>query len=337
MDPLDHSVTDALRGWKTQFEAGIPMSASLELCAPVCRGSLARQSFQRAANMAASGGDFTTVLENLASILPPAERGALRAGFKHGRFEHTLGSVIEHRELWYRTRQRIRSKMILPAATLLLAAVIAPLPMLFSTGSVVLYFMCVGTPIGLGLAAWIAFSRIMQARAMNPTANSAGPLSASSLDRWLLGIPVVKNVERNRNLAEFAGLTSPLIGSGATLADALELSSEVLPNGFYRGDLAACAKATRGGSLLSDTLRPNERWPAEFLAAVAVGEKSGALEETMRHQAVQLRERYTAAVEQLGEWLPKIAYAIVALFIVVNILIIFTGYVSMLTDLSKGN
>jgi type IV pilus assembly protein PilC len=331
MDPLDPSVTEALRAWKTQYEAGVAMPENLELCASLCTSPSAKVGFLNASQASVRGADMRDVLKALDGVLPPAERGALSTGFKYGRFEHTLGALIEHRELWYRTRQRIRAKMILPAGTLLIASFVGPLPMLVTTGNVLLYIAMAGTPITVALVAWICFSQAMRARVMRPTAGEP----PGALDTWLLKVPVVKGVERNRNLAEFAGLTAPLIGSGATLVDTIQLCSEVLPNGYYRADLAGCAQVMRGGNPLHSTLKTGERWPPEFVAAIAVGEKTGALEETMQRQAVELRARYSMAIELLADWLPKIAYAIMALFIIVNIFMIFMGYVGMVMDLSS--
>jgi len=63
-----------------------------------------------------------------------------------------------------------------------------------------------------------------------------------------------------------------------------------------------------------------------------VGEKSGNLDETLKHYALQAREDYVRAVEAFGEWLPRVLYAIVCLYVIYNIFKLAAGYANMLNS-----
>ena len=56
-----------------------------------------------------------------------------------------------------------------------------------------------------------------------------------------------------------------------------------------------------------------------IVAAVAVGEKAGALDATLARLAEQTRGRYVVAVDRLGEWTPRLLYALICLFVIWNI------------------
>jgi hypothetical protein len=69
LDPLDRSVTEALRGWQVQYDAGIPPSEALHLAATVCRALAARAAFAEAAQRAARGAGGAELLASLVAVL----------------------------------------------------------------------------------------------------------------------------------------------------------------------------------------------------------------------------------------------------------------------------
>jgi type IV pilus assembly protein PilC len=155
------------------------------------------------------------------------------------------------------------------------------------------------------------------------------------MDRYKLELPVVKNVERNRCLAEFASVLSNLISAGVNITAALNTCSRAADNGIYRQAIARCAEVTKSGNPLSTALTPADLWPPEFVNAVDVGEKTGKLDEVLARYANQARDNYVRAVETFATWLPKVLYGLVALFIIYNIFKLALGYVSMLDQASR--
>ena len=320
-DPLDHSVTEALRGWQVQYDAGIPPSEALHLAATVCRALDARAAFAEAAQRAARGADAAELLAALEAVLPEGERAVLAAGFRNGRLDAALGSVVAKRELWHATRAKIRARLALPGIILLLAAFTIPLPGLVLGGSVGAYALSVAAPLAVAFAAWSLAGAAVRARMGSRVQGAqAAPAPASGLDRLLLNLPVVAGLERARNLGESAGLLADLLGAGVVLSEALATCARAAPNGEYRADLCRVAQQVLGGRPLTESLAPGRLWPADFCAALAVAERAGALEETCRRLGRQWREQYAAAIEQLGEWLPRLLYALIVLFVLWGIL-----------------
>jgi type II secretory pathway component PulF len=320
LDPLDPSVTEALRGWLVQYAAGIAPSQALELAAAVCRTQAARAAFAEAAQRAARGADAAELLAALEAVLPEGERAVLAAGFKSGRLDAALGSVVAKRELWHATRAKIRARLALPGFILLLAALIIPLPGLVLGGSMWAYALSVAAPLAVAFGVWGLAGAAVRARiASRVQSAQTAPAPVSGLDRLLLNLPVVAGLERTRNLGESAGLLADLLGAGVVLSEALATCANTAPNGAYRADLSRAARQVLGGRSLAQSLPPGRLWPADFCAALAVGEQAGALEETCRRLGRQHREQYAAAIEQLGEWLPRLLYVLLVLFVLLGI------------------
>lgn len=314
IDPLDESVTAALRAWQVQHGAGLSVAQTLESCATLCRTELARDCFRAASKRAADGVE--AMLGALRPVLSAAELALLAAGWEGGHVEQVLAGMTARRELWAQARRQMRSRLVLPLAMLLVAALVAPLPALFAGGGILAFLFSALAPLAVAFLLWRAGVSLLQARARRREAPVIEELPA---DRTLLGLPVVGEMERQRNLAEFAGLLGLLSGSGLPLSAALVACARAAPSSVYGQAIMRCAEGVGKGLPLSSALRDESVWPAPFAASVVIGEKSGTLDETLLRLGNEAREEYGRAVEKLSEWLPRIVYCLVALFVIVQI------------------
>lgn len=260
------------------------------------------------------------MLTALRPLLSAAEQSLLAAGWKGGRVEQVLAGMAARRELWARTRRRMRSRLLLPLAVLLIASLVAPLPRYFAGGGAAGYLFSALAPLAVAFLLWRAGVFLLQARARRREARVIEGLPA---DRLLLELPVVGEIERQMNLAEFAGLLGLLSGAGVPLNAALEACARAAPSSVYARGLMRCAGSIGQGRPLSSALLDESLWPAPFVSAVVVGEKSGALEATLLRLGNEAREEHGRAVEKLGEWAPKVVYALVALFVIWQIFQLF--------------
>src|SRR4051812_20229232 len=98
MDPLDHSVTEALRAWRLQQSSGVNVAEALTTSSAVCDFSEGRHCFEEAANRATKGGGIEHALDALRPLLSEGERAVLIAGWNSGRVEAMMDAVIAQRE-----------------------------------------------------------------------------------------------------------------------------------------------------------------------------------------------------------------------------------------------
>lgn len=337
-DPLDHSVTEALRAFRVQHSAGVAVARSMETCATVCTLPAGRDCFLDASMRADKGDSIESMMSALSPVLSEAERAIIAAGWNGGRIEAVLDSVVSQRELWEQARRRIKSQMILPFVVLFMAAFIAPLPSFIAgNSSMIEYLLSVAAPIGIGYFLWRLIQKALWSRKADSAfaGPNAPPAPPTNLDRYKLELPVVRNVERNRCLAEFASVLSNLIAAGVNITAALETCARAADNGIYRQAISRCAAVTKSGNLLTTSLTPADIWPPEFVNAVDVGEKTGKLDEVLARYADSARESYVRAVQTFAEWLPKLIYGVVALFVIYNIFKLALGYVNMLDSAMK--
>ena len=339
VDILDHSVTEALRSLRIQHASGISVEVSLTTCANMCTAPSGRNCFLEAAKRAQQGDSIESLMEALSPLLSESERATVAAGWNGGRIEAVLDSVVHQRELWYAARRRIRAQMIMPVVVLFIASFVAPLPGFIQNGSMTKYLISALVPLAICFFGWQWLAKVLWSR---PAERGAGalkgpPAPPTSMDGYKMRIPIMAAIERNRCLAEFSSCLSNLLAAGVPITSALETCSRAMSNGLYREAVAKAAEITKSGNLLTTALFPAELWPTEFVAAVNVGEKSGTLDETLARYADHARESYIRAVDAFAEWLPRIIYGIIALFVIYQIFSMFSEfYIKPINDALKG-
>jgi type II secretory pathway component PulF len=338
VDVLDHSVTEALRALRIQHSSGIAVEVSLTNCANMCTAPSGRNCFLDAAKRAQKGESIESLMDALTPLLTESERATVTAGWNGGRIEAVLDSVVNQRELWYSARRKIRAQMILPVLVLFIAAFVAPLPALIQNGSMAKYLLSALIPLGICFLGWQWLAKVLWSR---PAERGVGGLNSpppppTAMDGYKLRFPILAAVERNRCLAEFSSCLSNLISAGVTISSALETCARAMSNGLYRQSVAKAAEVTKGGNLLTTALFPVELWPTDFVSTVEVGEKSGTLDEVLARYSDHARDNYVRAVDAFAQWLPRIIYGVVALFVIYNIFVLAASYINMLNSAMNG-
>jgi type II secretory pathway component PulF len=201
---------------------------------------------------------------------------------------------------------------------LVAAAVIAPLPAFILGGNFFTFALSVAIPLGVAFGAWRVVAKFVRARQFSG-GTGEHPTPESGIDNALLSIPLIARFERLRNLCEFTSILGHLTGAGVLLSESLDVCASTLPNGRYRSAAARLADAARSGRPLTDALAGDQNWPIELTTALSVGEQTGTLEEACLRLANTYRDDYQRTVEQLADWLPRVLYALIALFVIFSI------------------
>lgn len=325
-DPLDRHVTDALNAWRVQEGAGVALEKSLITASRSCFSPTAQACFEEAAKRAADGAQPVKLLKAFEHILPPAERAVLAAGFRAGQIDRILGYLVAKREMWHAARARIRAKMVLPIALLVAAALIAPLPNLILGGSPIVYVLCAGIPLSVAFVVWRLVAGLIRARQFSGGAGE-NPAPESSVDRVLMAVPFLSRLERLNNLCDFTNVLGHLIAAGMLLSEALDVCARVLPNGRYRVAAEVLAKDVRSHTPLADAMSRSPIWPHELIAGIATGEQTGTLEEACVRLSNGYREEYQRSIEQVADWIPRLVYVLIALFIIAGIIVLVLSLV----------
>jgi type II secretory pathway component PulF len=116
----------------------------------------------------------------------------------------------------------------------------------------------------------------------------------------VLKIPVIKNVVKNYNLALFCRTFGTLLQSGLLIDEALSITSNVLKNQPYKKLLKNSIKEINKGVTLGDSLEARkDLFPPIVTRMIAVGERSGRLDETLLYLATFYETQVDLAIKGL--------------------------------------
>lgn len=320
-DPVDRHVTEALHAWRLQYDAGLDFDQALDTSGKIVTGP-ARRAFRRAADRVRRNDDLEAALGEMDAALPPADRAMIAAGWASGKLSLALDLVEQRRAMLRHARTEMRAGLVLPSLILVAAAFVAPsVPLILGEITLNRYLATALTPIGVlagAIAALTALNRL-RAWAAPKRGLDAVSLAGSPFDLLLLALPVVAAVERVRNRAVVATTLGMATQAGLLLLDALDLTESVTPNGVYRRAVRKMSKNVHTGGNISEVMT-GRLWPVEWRAMVEVGQTSGKLDEALVRLGKHAGDTYAAAIKQAGRWLPRLVYAAVMVYIILQMI-----------------
>lgn len=255
------------------------------------------------------------------------------AGLRSGLFSQLDGSLLRAAQasgclaaVYQRLAQRytqqarlaatVKSRLLLPAAVLLLALFIQPLPALvggqLSIGG---YLWGVLAPL-LVLSALYGMGRTLYLRR-----TYAAGARASRSDDWLVRLPVFGPALLRRNLRDFFDSLGLMLEAGMPMLDALPSACAVIRSAPLRKRFSGVQLAIQRGQSLAQALAALD-FPGHGLALglIRTGEASGTLPASLLNYAKVETQRLDSLTEQLATWLPRLLYVGVTLWVAYGLL-----------------
>lgn len=212
---------------------------------------------------------------------------------------------------------RIRSKMMMPTTTLVLALLIQPLPgLIVGTLSLGGYLVHLTLPLLAGIFFYQFAKYCWHA------------MSQSKRDPWLDGVesllrktPWFGSLYLRSNMRDFFEYLALMLEAGMPILDALPRAANTLRDGRLRLEFSELADRIRAGSSFARSLDlcpslANSR----ALALLHTGEESGTLPEMLMRFSAMETESINLSIQTLSDLIPKLIYALICAWIAYGIL-----------------
>lgn len=273
----------------------------------------ARQALAQATAALAKGTDLAKAGQN-SGVLLPWEARLVRAAAMGGRMESLYQRLSEHYASRARLFGRLKSRLVFPFLILTLATFVAPFPALFqgTIGPGGYLLRAVGPPLllygGLRLLAFVYRQQL---------ARETGATWAN----LLLAIPVLGGLLARQQRRDGLFSLLLLLESGVPILEALPLAGKSVADPLLRARFAGAAAALANGrSAVAETLsRYGVVDDPGAVALFASGEAAGRLDEVIHHQLRLWDAQLELQWDTLAEWLPRLFYAAVAIFMAASI------------------
>jgi general secretion pathway protein F len=258
----------------------------------------------------------------------------IRAGEHSGALEAVLKRLAEFTESQARLRSKILATMVYPIAMVCIGSVVMGIlftvvipkitRILAETNAVLPWY----TQVTIGVSSFIAgyWWAILAAAALGIWGFVRWKATGAGRERWdrfRLRAPIFGSVSRQIAVGRFARTLSTLLRSGVPLLTALDIVKNVMGNTRLAKVVDEARDAIREGESIAAPLKRSGEFPPLVHHMVAVGERSGALEEMLGTVADTYESQVEATINALTSLLEPlmiVTMGVVVAFIVFSVL-----------------
>jgi general secretion pathway protein F len=302
--PSTADVAVMTRQLATLIRAGVPLVDSISaLVDQVEKESLVKVLTSVRESLKA-GTSFAKCLEVHPNVFPPLFVNMVAAGEASGTLENVLERLADFMEGQARLKGKVTAALAYPLLMMVIGAVMVSVLMVSVVPKVVSIFDNLGQELPwytellifvsnifagywwlllmlLGLAIYL-FRRWQRT-----------PQGRLKWDTFTLRVPIFGRLNLLVSVARFSRTLSTLLASGVPLLSAMDIVKNVLGNALLEGVVANAIGSIREGESIAEPLKRSGEFPAMVTHMIAVGEKSGQLEQMLEN----VSRAYEADVE----------------------------------------
>lgn len=287
-----------------------------------------------------SGTSLSDALAGEPRYFPPLYISLVRAGEASGRLGGSLSELATMRERTEQLRSKLNSALIYPVVLLLTAmgsvivllTVVVPRmePMFASAGAalpvstqVVLAAADLLREQGFLLLALLAGFLLLGERLLR----RPGPRRA--FDRWVLRLPLLGLLLRDRMTAQLCRGLATCLGGGLDLPQALAVSRDILANLHARTVMEDVITRVRTGRTVADSLASAGILAPLAVKMLRVGEESGRLQPVAAHLAQTFEDRVATRLQRLVAVIEPVTVIVLGLVVGGIVMSILTAVLSV--------
>ncbi len=266
------------------------------------------------------GRSLSVAMGALPGIFSPIYLNMVRAGEESGTLEIMLNRLADLLEKQSNTRRKVMGSLFYPVMLLgvgvmmVIFLLIVVMPRITSIFEGLKATLPLPTRILMGSSAWLRshlLSTGLSALAGIFILVRFVRTRRATLDRWALRLPRIGQLILATQVARFARTLGVLLSSGTPLQKAMEVSEAVVTSGPVRDAVSRARGDLAEGLSLSRSLRETKVFPLLAVHMIAVGERSGKLEDLL----MRLAEGYEQEVDQTIATLTSLIEPVMILFI----------------------
>jgi type II secretion system protein F len=303
--PSTGDVAIMTRQLATLIGAGIPLFESLNALIDQVENEQLKRALTAVREQVREGISFAKALEAHPTIFPPLYVNMVRAGEASGNLQQVLERLTDFMEKQSKLKGKVTAALAYPILMAIIGTVLISVLMIAVVPNVVTIFASMDQALPWYTATLIAVSGFMSSYWWLILIVLAG--STYSFRRWkhtetgryrwdnfTLKLPVFGKLLLMISIARFARTLSTLLASGVALLTAMDIVRNVLGNAALEKVVQEATGSIREGQSIADPLKKSGKFPPIVTHMIAVGEKSGQLENMLE----SVSNAYDVEVEQ---------------------------------------
>ena len=306
--PRDLSVF--CRQFVSMTKAGVTISEALKMLAEQTENDRLREAAEGVRVSVEKGETLASSLAMYPKIFPSLMVHMVEAGEASGSLDVALERMATHFEKSARTSGMVKKAMIYPVAVCIVALAVVVVMLVVVIPNYSQMFESLGTDLpALTKAVQAASNFIIQKWFILVPAIIAIVVLVkmfAQTDTGIhffakikLSIPAFKNLEVKQASAQMARTLSTLMAAGVPLVEAVEISSNVMTNVYFKEALDMCKNEIIIGQPLSRPMEQSGLFPPMVYHMTRIGEETGATEDMLGKLADYYEEEVETAVASL--------------------------------------
>ncbi|MCK5577917.1 MAG: type II secretion system F family protein [Planctomycetes bacterium] len=259
----------------------------------------------------------------------------IRSGEASGSLDLTLRRLSEYMNKAYRLKSKITTATTYPVIVIFIGVMVVVFLLTFIVPQIISVLreqkVTLPTPTLILLYLsdffryfWWLILAVILAGGIAATFFLQTAKGKSFRDRFLLKLPLIGDLFKKSAISRFAMTLATLLKSGLPVVESLRIVSRAAGNTVLARELEAASDSIINGSDISVSLKDSKIFPVAIGHMIAVGEKSGQLEDVLERIAVDYDEEIEISAQRLVAFIEPamiVCLAVVVTFIVLSIII----------------
>jgi type IV pilus assembly protein PilC len=155
------------------------------------------------------------------------------------------------------------------------------------------------------------------------------------VDSLLRCIPLIGAIRRNFAVSRFCSTYEMQLGAGVNVMDALKAAGRASRSGLIATTVARALPEVLKGGQVGPLLSRGNAFSEDMLRDLTVAEQTGRLDEELDRLAEAHRRAALSKLDILAEWVPRLIYIGVLMYVGYRIVSFYAGYMKTIEDLTK--
>ena len=328
----------ATRQLSTLLKAGVPLVEALSAMTEQLEQRQLKKILSEVKQLVNEGRSLAYGLRQYANVFGELYISMVAAGEQSGALDSVLARLADYTENQTKMRQKITGALWYPAIMFLFGGGVLVVILTFVLPKVMKVFDDMQSTLPLSTRFLIASSTLLKEWWWLLLPALAGLVvvvvryfqterGKPKLDRFMLKLPLVGSIVTMVSIARFCRTMATLLKSGVSLMNGLQIVKGTISNVHIAAVVDDARDAIQEGEDIATPLRKSGIFPPMVYRMIAIGERSGSLEEMLESVANSYESQVDIRVGALTSLLEPVIIAVmgsvigfVALAIIVPIL-----------------
>jgi general secretion pathway protein F len=313
--PLDVAVMT--RQLATLIGAGIPLVESLTALVEQVDKERLKKVLSRVRERVNEGASLADAMADHPRIFPPLYVNMIRAGESSGTLDIVLARLADFTEYQVRLRSKVMGAMTYPIIMVFVGILIVAILFVVVVPKITKIFdrlqtsLPIPTQILIGLSNfvknwWWLILLVAVGGTVLLVRYFRTPEGREKWDRFVLRVPVFGPLLRMIAIARFTRTLSTLLSSGVPVLTALDIVKNVLNNKILEKVVEESRVSIQEGESIAAPLKRSKQFPPLVTHMIAIGEKSGELENMLSNVASAYEQQVDGKINTLTSLLEPV-------------------------------